>query len=124
METAIPRVAYSATKAALAYYTRTRSADYLSDGIRLNAVAPGYIETPATAASLADPHVAAGIRQYLAATPVGRAGKPSEVASAVAFLLGATAPFVVGSVLTIDGGLDGALRGMDWPKAPGKPSFG
>lgn len=111
-------VAYPAVKAALAYYTRTRAADYLADGIRLNAVAPGFIETPATTRGLTDPLIAAGMSRYLAAIPAGRAGQPAEVAASVAFLLGDTAPYIVGSVVYIDGGLDASMRGTDWPLSP------
>lgn len=112
------RVAYPATKAALAYYARTHAAGYLADGIRLNAVAPGFIETPATIANGKNPLIATGIAQYLASTPAGRAGVPAEVAAAVTFLLGSTASFIVGSVLNIDGGMEANLRGTDWPQSP------
>lgn len=108
---------YPATKAALAFYTRTRSADYIADGIRLNAVAPGVIDTPMSRGSGDDPATAAATRKYIETIPSGRAGQPEEVASALAFLLSPESSYVVGSVLFVDGGSDAALRGKDWPAA-------
>ncbi|GAA3645651.1 SDR family oxidoreductase [Nocardioides ginsengisoli] len=108
--------AYPASKAALAYYARTRAADYLTSGIRLNAVAPGFIDTPMTQEALKDPLTAQAIQEFLATVPAGRGGRPEEVASLIAYLLGPESTYVVGSVLFVDGGLDASLRGLDWPK--------
>ncbi|MFE3103434.1 SDR family oxidoreductase [Nocardia tengchongensis] len=108
--------AYPATKAAIAYYARTRSAEYIRQGIRLNAVAPGYTDTPMTRSGLEDPVVAEAIEQFLSRIPAGRAGRPDEVASVVTYLLGPESTYVVGSVFFVDGGIDAALRGKDWPK--------
>ncbi|MFD8566887.1 SDR family oxidoreductase [Streptomyces sp. NPDC059639] len=107
---------YPATKAAIAHYTRTRAAGYIADGIRLNAVAPGYIDTPMTRAGSEDPRIAAGIKAYLAAIPAGRAGRPEEVADLVLFLLSGASAYCVGTLMYCDGGLDAQLRGLDWPK--------
>ncbi|PZT73803.1 MULTISPECIES: SDR family oxidoreductase [unclassified Streptomyces] len=107
---------YPATKAAVAYYTRTRAADYIKDGIRLNAIAPGFIDTPMTQAGRKDPQIAAGIETFLASIPAGRAGTPEEVAELVLFLLSAKSAYCVGTVMYSDGGLDAKLRGLDWPK--------
>ncbi|MEV8454009.1 SDR family oxidoreductase [Streptomyces sp. NPDC052095] len=107
---------YPATKAAIAHYTRTRAADYITDGIRLNAIAPGYIDTPMTQAARKDPRTAAGIEAFLASIPAGRAGRPDEVAELVLFLLSAKAGYCVGNLMYCDGGLDAKLRGTDWPK--------
>ncbi|WP_425835086.1 SDR family oxidoreductase [Streptomyces fractus] len=108
--------AYPATKAALAWYARTRAADFQGDGIRLNAVAPGYIDTPMTRAAAEDPATAEGIRTFLGLIPAGRAGRPEEIVDLVEFLLSPKSAYCVGSVFYADGGLDAQLRATDWPK--------
>ncbi|MFD7868605.1 SDR family oxidoreductase [Streptomyces sp. NPDC057682] len=107
---------YPATKAAIAYYTRTRAADYIADGIRLNAIAPGFIDTPMTQAARKDPRTAAGIEAFLKSVPAGRAGLPEEVAELLLFLLSPKSGYCVGTLMYCDGGLDARLRGLDWPK--------
>ncbi|MFG2319155.1 SDR family NAD(P)-dependent oxidoreductase [Streptomyces tendae] len=107
---------YPATKAAFAYYTRTRASDYIADGIRLNAIAPGFIDTPMPRAGRKDPRIAAGIEAFLRSVPAGRAGTPEEVAELVLFLLSAKSGYCVGTVMFCDGGLEAELRGLDWPK--------
>lgn len=107
--------AYPATKAALAWYARTRSAEYIKEGIRLNAIAPGIIDTPMTREGADDALIGEGMKGFLAATPIGRAGRPEEIAELVGFLLSDRAGFFVGSVLFCDGGIDAAFRGRDWP---------
>lgn len=106
---------YPASKAALAYYARTRSAEYLRDGIRLNAVAPGAIDTPMTRVASENPKTAAATADYIATIPAQRAGTSDEVASVVRFLLGPESTYVIGSIVVVDGGSDAAIRGKDWP---------
>lgn len=93
-------VAYNTTKAALNNMTRSMALDHAVDGIRVNAVAPGFIETPRTAgapASLRD--------AILGSTPLRRAGTPADVAAAVVFLAGDEASYITGVILPVDGGL-------------------
>ncbi|WP_063012188.1 SDR family oxidoreductase [Nocardia kruczakiae] len=107
--------AYPATKAALAWYARTKSAEYIADGIRLNAIAPGIIDTPMTQEGSKDALTGEGMKQFLAMTPIARPGRPEEIADLAAFLLSDKAGFFVGSVIFCDGGIDAAFRGKDWP---------
>ena len=107
--------AYPATKAALAWYVRERagSPEWVGSGIRLNAVAPGLIDTPMTAAGRTDPLTADGMAAY--PVPLGRPGRPAEITAAVRFLLSPAASFCVGTVLCADGGTEALLRPRHWP---------
>jgi meso-butanediol dehydrogenase / (S,S)-butanediol dehydrogenase / diacetyl reductase len=92
---------YSASKGALHMLTRTLAVDLGADGVRVNAVAPGVIDTPMTAATRSDPARLAG---FLRRTPAGRVGQPEEVAAAVLFLASPLASYVNGATLPVDGG--------------------
>ncbi|GAA4948703.1 SDR family oxidoreductase [Yinghuangia aomiensis] len=111
-----PMGSYPAAKAALAYYVRTKAVadEWIGAGIRLNAIAPGLIETPMVAAGKVDPLTAEGMKMF--PLPIGRGGRPEEIAELTAFLLGPTSSFFVGSVLFCDGGTDALFHAKDWPK--------
>lgn len=95
--------AYSASKAAARSLARTLSADLACKGIRINAISPGLIDTPIhTKMGVDGENVREGARQ---AIPLGRIGKPEDVANAVAFLASDEAAYIVGIDLIVDGGL-------------------
>ena len=93
--------AYAASKGGIAQLTKSLAIAYAGDGIRVNAIAPGWIQTPLTSALQADPERS---RPILDRTPLGRWGKPSDLLGGVLYLCSPTASFVTGTVLVIDGG--------------------
>ncbi len=102
--------AYSGSKQAVARWMRRNTADYAAAGVRMNAVAPGYTETPMTQQVANDPTYGDAIRQFVKSIPIGRPGVPEDMAKAVSFLLGPDSSFICGSVLFVDGGHDAMLR--------------
>ncbi len=101
---------YSASKLALALWMRQQISALAARGIRANAIAPGYIKTPLTAAGEQDPVYGPLIRDFVASTPAGHGGEPEDIAAAAAYLLGDEARFVYGAVLFVDGGHDAMSR--------------
>jgi NAD(P)-dependent dehydrogenase (short-subunit alcohol dehydrogenase family) len=96
---AIP--AYCASKAGLLGLTRSMAHQLAADGIRVNAICPGYIETPMLAPALEFP----GLREtFEKKSPLGRLGRPEDIAYAAAFLLSPKASFITGTHLIVDGG--------------------
>jgi NAD(P)-dependent dehydrogenase (short-subunit alcohol dehydrogenase family) len=96
------RVAYGATKAAIVMMTKSLAVEWASAGIRVNCVAPGYVETPGTAA-LAEARKIdlAALRKR---TPQGRLAQPEEIAEAIVMLCQDSMAHVTGQVLAVDGG--------------------
>jgi len=92
---------YVAAKAGLAGLTRALAADYASDGIRVNALAPGYVATEMTAKSFADPAMNEERRRH---TMLGRWGDPDDLVGAAVFLASSASAYVTGQELFVDGG--------------------
>lgn len=95
------QAAYAASKHGVVGLTKTAAVEYANQGIRINCVCPGYIETPMTARSRQD---AVRMAQMIAAEPVGRLGSAEEVAQAVLWLCSDDASFVTGHAMCVDGG--------------------
>ena len=92
---------YSASKGAVKMLTQSMAADLGSDGIRVNAIAPGVIVTPMTDATRADPQ---RLERFMVRIPSGRLGEPREIAGAAVFLASDLASYVNGVTLPVDGG--------------------
>ena len=96
-----PQIHYNASKGALLQLTRALAIECAPVRVRVNAVAPGFIETPFTRGVLGNPEV---LRWLLERTPLGRVGQPEDVANAVSFLGSDKASWVTGTTLFVDGG--------------------
>lgn len=94
--------AYCASKAGLLGLTRSMAGQLGPLGIRVNAVCPGFIETPMLADALAVPEVKTA---FVSAAPLGRLGQPEEIGAAVAFLMSPKASFITGTQIVVDGGV-------------------
>lgn len=101
---AVPNMsAYGAAKAAMIHFSRYAAMEGAPDGVRVNAIAPGVINTPATEAGFAGPHAEWG-RRIAAQVPMGRFGEALEVANVALFLASDDASYVTGVCLSVDGG--------------------
>jgi NAD(P)-dependent dehydrogenase (short-subunit alcohol dehydrogenase family) len=93
--------AYVASKHGVVGLTKTAALEYAKQGIRVNCVCPGVIQTPMTERALRDP----ALQALITARPMGRVGTPEEVAEAVVWLCSDAASFVTGHTMTVDGGM-------------------
>lgn len=93
--------AYAASKGAVAQMTKAMAHDLAPDGIRVNAIAPGVIETPMTEATRANPEA---IGRFMAHTPMGRPGLAEELVGPTLFLASHASSYVTGALLPVDGG--------------------
>jgi NAD(P)-dependent dehydrogenase (short-subunit alcohol dehydrogenase family) len=100
------RAAYCASKGAVVALTRALAVDHVSDGVRVNAVCPGTVDSPWVRRLVED--VGESLEGLKARQPMGRLGTPPEVAEAILYLASDQAAFVTGSSLVIDGGLTAA----------------
>ena len=97
-----PQSFYNASKAAVHHLTRSLAAEWAARGVRVNAVAPTYIETPLTSFGIKEnPEM---YKIWLEMTPMGRVGQPEEIASVVHFLASDAASLVTGAIVAADGG--------------------
>jgi 2-dehydro-3-deoxy-L-fuconate 4-dehydrogenase len=100
------RCVYGTTKAAVIGLTKSIAADYITQGIRCNAVLPGTVDTPSLAGRInayADP--AAARRAFVARQPMGRLAQAEEIAPVIVFLAGDEAKFATGQAYAVDGGM-------------------
>jgi NAD(P)-dependent dehydrogenase (short-subunit alcohol dehydrogenase family) len=112
-------VAYTATKGAIAAMTRAMAVDHAHEGIRVNTVLPGSVDTPmlrASARDISPEDPASVIRMWGSGYPIGRVGHPAEIADVCVFLASSLASYVTGAELRVDGGL---LAGVAL-RAPGE----
>ncbi|WP_269618208.1 SDR family oxidoreductase [Zhongshania sp. BJYM1] len=102
--------AYAGSKHALSCWLRRNAPDYARQGVRLNAVAPGIIDTPLSNKVLADKELGQVMKDFGDSVPLGAIGKPEQIADVVCFMLSGKASFMAGSIVFVDGGHDAMLR--------------
>ena len=106
---------YNASKGAVSQLARSLAIDLAPYGIRVNAVAPGWVRTPPTAEILADDMQWSKHRSRI---PLDRPAEPAEIANVAAFLLSDASSYMTGSLVVADGGMTAGYRFSDWEAAP------
>lgn len=91
---------YAATKGATISFTKSLAPELIGDGIRVNCVAPGWVDTDMSKEALASPDA----HRYISLIPMGRAGTPEEIAGAIVFLASEWSTFITGEILNVNGG--------------------
>jgi NAD(P)-dependent dehydrogenase (short-subunit alcohol dehydrogenase family) len=105
MGSAVPQIAYTASKGGVLAMTRELAVEYARQGIRANVLCPGPIDTPLMAQLMSDPQWAA---RRLVHIPMGRPGQPAEIARTALFLASDDSSFMTGATLVVDGGITAA----------------
>ena len=95
---------YYSAKAAIIMLTKAWAAEWAPLGIRVNAIAPGYMKTDQTKKSFSDPTCADMVSEWMRMTPLGRPGEPDELGGAAVYLASDAASYVTGHTLVVDGG--------------------
>jgi NAD(P)-dependent dehydrogenase (short-subunit alcohol dehydrogenase family) len=124
MGAATAQVAYTASKGGVLAFTRELAVEYARRGIRANALCPGPIDTPLLAELIADPDRR---QRRLVHIPMGRFGRPEEIARAALFLASDESSFMTGAALVVDGGITAAYVTPELPlhrPGPGRPVRG
>lgn len=101
---------YSGTKQAVTRWMRRNVVEYASLGVRMNAIAPGYTETPMNFEAEKTEEYGQAIRDFKTSIPVGYSAKPEDQAAVATFLLSEEAKFVCGALIFVDGGHDALFR--------------
>ncbi len=96
-----PQAAYNVAKAGVIHLTKSLAGEWATRGLRVNCISPGYIGTPMTKRGLENPEWRYA---WLAGTPMGRLGEPSEVAAVAVFLASPASSYITGSNVVVDGG--------------------
>lgn len=102
---ATPSAAYSAANSGVHQLTKNLAIELAQDNIRINTVAPAVVETPVYSTFMTDAQIQAALPQFAAIHPLGRNGKPADIAEALLFLASDDASFITGTILPVDGGV-------------------